>query len=235
MYRRIVWSGLAAALFLALSLAPTGAKPKRNVDVCLTGTQQSPVNIAGVIRAQLDPLQIRYRAGIYRVYNDGHTIKVLAPPGNELQVGSAVYRLREFHFHIHAEHTVGTAPPAVMELHFVNDHVSDGTAAALGVFLGRSTPNAAFTAIMNVAPRQVGEGYAVSVQLDPNLLLPADRRYWTYMGSLTTPPCSETVRWLVLQTPAIVNDADITRFMTYYTDNWRPLQNINRRFILSGP
>ncbi|HEY0107290.1 MAG TPA: carbonic anhydrase family protein [Rhizomicrobium sp.] len=199
-------------------------------------TQQSPVDITGAIAAKLEPLVIDYSAGDFLVYNDGHTIKVL-PPKNAimtLRIGTTVYALKQFHFHHESEHTIDrVAKP--MEVHFVNENA--GGAAVIGVFLDSSGKNAAFNAIMRVAPQQIGPEHAVPVHIDPNRLLPPrdHRRYWTYMGSLTTPPFDEVVRWLVLRTPVAVSDGDIEKFKTFYENDARPVRPIERRFILSSP
>jgi carbonic anhydrase len=228
MLRRALLGSLAAALFLGASaFAPNGTA---------TGDQQSPVVIEHAIAAKIQPLNIRYPEGLadFLVYNDGHTIKVqpVRPQYTTVYDGKS-YSLDQFHFHHMAEHVVAGAPVAPMELHFVNTN-PDGTAVVLGVFLDSDGTNAAFSTIMRAAPPN-GSKNKVPVRIDPTQLLPKDRHYWMYMGSLTTSKYDQVVRWIVLQTHVPVDQASISRFAELYPNNARGVQPINRRFILSGP
>ncbi len=230
MLRKALLGGLAAAFITALG--PLSA------DGQATGDQQSPVIIAAPIAAQIQPLDIRYPAGLadFLVYNDGHTIKVEpAHPSYTTVYGDKTYTLNEFHFHHPAEHVVAGAlkPAPQMEVHFVNKN-ADGTAVVLGVFLDPMGLNATFKTIMDAAPPN-GSKIKVPVKIDPSALLPVNRRYWMYMGSLTTPNYDQVVRWVVFQAHVAVDQSSIDRFARLYPDNARGTQPINRRFILSGP
>jgi len=230
MLRRALLGGLAAALFTAFG--PLAA------DGQATGDQQSPVVIADPIAARIQPLDIRYPAGLaeFLVYNDGHTIKVQPThPGYTTVYGGKTYTLTEFHFHHPAEHVVAGAPaPAPqMEVHFVNKN-ADGTAVVLGVFLDSMGVNDTFKTIVEAAPPKHSK-IMVPVRIDPTKLLPANPRYWMYMGSLTTPDYDQVVRWIVLEGHVAVDQTSIDRFASLYPDNARRPQPLNRRFILSGP
>jgi len=120
-----------------------------------------------------------------------------------------------------------------MEAHFVHA-AADGGLAVVGVFMAPGRANAAFNKIVSTMPAEEGPSVPADPAIDPNGLLPTRRAYYRYAGSLTTPPCSETVDWLVLADPIEVSEADIARFAKLYPMNARPVQNRNRRFILSA-
>ncbi|MEI9992638.1 MAG: carbonic anhydrase family protein [Rhizomicrobium sp.] len=223
---RALWIGLAAAAAIAFSAHASDAGGGEPV-----GDQQSPVNIVGTIPAKIKPFVVDYRSRDFDVTNDGHTIKVTPVGGtNTVAYDGKVYTLSQFHFHHKSEHEVnGVQTP--MELHFVN--TLDGDAVVLGVFLDTGAANAAFKAIMDAAPASPGPSNRV--RIDPNTLLPKDRHYWTYMGSLTTPPYSQIVRWIVLRHGVKVDPASIDKFVALYPDSAREVQPLDRRFILSGP
>jgi carbonic anhydrase len=231
MNRRIVLGVTAAFLAIALQGAAPTPTPACLPTNC---TQQSPIDIVGAIPAQLGAVTVNYAAGPYRVTNDGHTIKVYpVNQGSSITVMGKTYPLAEFHFHRKSEHRVGgTEWP--MEVHFVNK-INDNDAAVIGVFMETEAANDAFNRIMSVAMHPGQQ--PVVVQINPNNLLPptSQRAYWTYMGSLTTPAYAEVVRWIVMRTPVKVLGTDIAKFATFYPDNARKPEPLNRRFILSGP
>jgi hypothetical protein len=108
----------------------------------------------------------------------------------------------------------------------------DGALGVLGVFLAPGAANASFAGLAAAFPTEAGQEVAAD-DVDPNGLLPASLGYWTYEGSLTTPPCTENVDWMVAMEPVEVGEADIERFTALYPMNARPIRSPNRRFILS--
>lgn len=199
--------------------------------VCTAGSQQSPIDIQSSVRAQLPALQISWRAKPDMIVNNGHTIQVNSGAGNTLTVGKEKYDLLQYHFHRPSEHLIG-GKNYPMEAHFVHRNAA-GTLAVVGVLMAAGKPNAAFKQIVAAMPPQAGEPVKMTA-VDPNLMLPADRHYYSYAGSLTTPPCSEVVNWLVLRAPIQVAQADIDAFAKLYPMNARPAQKDNRRFVLSS-
>lgn len=199
--------------------------------VCTAGSQQSPIDIRSSIKSQLPPLQIAWRVKTDTIVNNGHTIQVNSDLGNTLTVGKDKYDLVQFHFHHPSEHLIGgrTYP---MEVHFVH---RDGTGAlaVVGVLMTAGKPNAAFKQIAAAMPAKAGDPVKMT-GVDPTLMLPAGRSYYRYAGSLTTPPCSEVVNWLLLRDPIQVAQADIDAFAKLYPMNARPPQTGNRRFVLSS-
>jgi len=118
-----------------------------------------------------------------------------------------------------------------MEVHFVHANAA-GSLAVVGVLMTTGRPNAVFNKIVSTMPEQEGPAVKADPAINPNGLLPAARSYYRYSGSLTTPPCSETVDWLVLADPIQVADADVARFAKLYPMDARPVQKTNRRFVL---
>jgi carbonic anhydrase len=199
--------------------------------VCSVGSEQSPVDIRETIKAQLGPLNITWAKNADTIVNNGHTIQVNIGDSSVLSVGGGGnYRLLQFHFHHPSEHLVaGKGFP--MEVHFVHANAA-GSLAVTGVLMTTGRPNAVFNKIVSTMPEKEGPAVKVDPAINPNGLLPGTRSYYRYSGSLTTPPCSETVDWLLLTDPIQAADADVARFAKLYPMNARPVQKTNRRFVL---
>jgi carbonic anhydrase len=198
---------------------------------CGIGAEQSPIDLSGSVKATLDPLQIHWKPQAFKIVNNGRTVQANAAPGSTLILGKDTYNLVQFHFHAPSEHAVNGKRFA-MEVHFVNA-AADGRLAVVGAFMQPGGKNAAFAAIMQAAPRTEGEK-TLEQPLDPRRLLPASKALFRYKGSLTTPPCSEVVDWNVFEQPIEVADHDIKAFQAIFPMNARPLQPLNRRFLLRG-
>jgi carbonic anhydrase len=198
---------------------------------CSVGTEQSPIDIGQTIKAQLGALNITWAKNVDTIVNNGHTIQLNAGDSSVLAVGSGGnYRLVQFHFHHPSEHLIdGKSFP--MELHFVHANAA-GSFAVIGVFMAAGRTNAVFSKIVSTMPEKEGPAVKADPAINPNGLLPATRSYYRYSGSLTTPPCSQTVDWLLLTEPLQVADADVARFAKLYPMNARPVQKLNRRFVL---
>jgi carbonic anhydrase len=200
---------------------------------CSAGGQQSPIDITATISARQPPLKIGWTKRPDTIVNNGHTIQLGFAEGNTLDVGERRYALKQFHFHHPSEHLV-EGKRFAMEVHFV--HAGTDGMAVVGVLVVAGKPNAMFKKIVSTMPREEGSPVPADPAIDPRGLLPTQRAYYHYEGSLTTPPCSETVDWIVLTHPIEVDEDDIARFAKVYPMNARPVQNRDRRFILSsGP
>lgn len=199
--------------------------------VCTVGSQQSPIDILSSVRAQLPPLQIAWRVKPDMIVNNGHTIQVNSDLGNTLTVGKDKYDLVQFHFHHPSEHLIG-GKHFPMEVHFVHRNGA-GALAVVGVLMTAGRPNTAFKQIAAAMPAKAGAPVKMNA-VDIGQMLPARRAYYRYAGSLTTPPCSETVNWLLLHEPIQVAQADIDAFAKIYPMNARPPQKDHRRFVLSS-
>ena len=199
---------------------------------CSIGGEQSPINLTGAVRAEIEPPAVSWRAEAFRIVNNGHTIQANASPGGFATSAGRKYELQQFHFHAPSEHTLDGKRSA-MEAHFVHGG-EGGSLMVIGVFLeGGQDANPAFSALMAAAPKDEGEA-ALDAPIDPVWLLPKARYFFRYEGSLTTPPCSEVVEWNVFTAPVAVAQSDIERFKELYPMNARPLQPIHRRILLTN-
>ena len=186
------------------------------------------------MQAILAPIRVHWQSARSTLWNNGHTIQVVAPEGSFLDVGSsAPIPLGQFHFHTPSEHAVA-GKRAAIEAHFVHQQKT-GAITVLAVLLNGGGRNGELSAIMKAAPRQSGEKTESPGPIDPARILPSSlNKTWRYRGSLTTPPCSETVEWIVCEEQIAVDDADIARFRAIYSMNARPLQLLNRRYLLKS-
>jgi|SRR5215467_12681478 len=197
---------------------------------CSIGSQQSPIDIRDPIRAELNPLKIIWDKRADTIVNTGHTIQVNSGDSSVLEYGNTRYRLVQFHFHSPSEHRIAGKQFA-MEVHFVHANVA-GSLAVVGVLMTIGLSNSVFHKIVTTMPEKAGPAVQADPAINPNGLLPAKRGYYRYSGSLTTPPCSETVDWLLLADGIEVADADVGRFQQLYPMNARPVQKTDRRFVL---
>lgn len=212
----------------------TGAEMWGGLDpsfaVCDTGEQQSPIDLAGAIPAGGGGLEIQWRPTDGEVVDNGHTIQVNMAEGNTITLEGRRFSMLQFHFHLPSEHTVegGTYP---MEVHFVHQ-AEEGDLAVIGVFMDAGEAHTAVQAIWDAIPG-VDEAPAPLAGIDPNAFLPEGRAHFRYAGSLTTPPCSEVVSWVVMTESIAVSQAQIAAFAALYPMNARPVQPLHRRFILT--
>ncbi len=201
-------------------------------EACARGRQQSPIDIRRPVTADLPAVDPRYQPVTPTLVNNGHTVQVNVPPGQYLVVGEARYELLQFHFHTPSEESVAGRRTA-MVAHFV--HRND--AGELGVFAvmlraGKGAP--AYRDVFEHLPRH-GERIEVeNLVLDLRALLPKRLGYYTYEGSLTTPPCTEGVRWHVFHDTVTLTAAQIKAFRRMFPANARPLQPVNGRAVRSS-
>ncbi len=196
---------------------------------CDTGVQQSPIDLTGAISAGGNSLDIQWQPADGQVLDNGHTIQVNMPEGSAFTLEGRRFSLLQFHFHLPSEHTVdGASSP--MEVHFVHQ-AEEGDLAVIGVFMDVGEAHTAIQGIWDVIPG-VDESPAAVTGLDPNAFLPAGDSYFRYAGSLTTPPCSEVVSWVVMTESISVSQAQVDAFAALHPMNARPVEPPHRRFIL---
>ena len=184
-----------------------------------------------MVEAKLAPLVLHYQAGGNTVVNNGHTVQVGYAPGSTLQLDGTRFELKQFHFHAPSENLIeGKSYP--LEGHLV--HVSDkGEIAVVAVMFEAGKANPALAAAWGELPAKVGEIHKLKAPLAAEQLLPESRDYYRFSGSLTTPPCSEGVRWLVMKQPVEVSQAQIDAFKAVmHHPNNRPVQPLNGRVVL---
>ncbi len=206
---------------------------------CGSGRSQSPIDIKGAAPETLAPVKTAYQPVELRivhhehmadVVNNGHTVQVNYPEGSTLTVGDQSFVLLQYHFHSPSEHTVdGKHFP--MEMHLVHK-AADGKLAVLGAFINEGKANAAFEPVWANLPKEKGmEVHLSDVKVDVDALLPRDRTTYRYDGSLTTPPCTEGVKWFVLANPVALSADQVAAFRAIVKDNNRPTQPLNGRKI----
>ena len=190
--------------------------------LCGTGQRQSPIDLRDGIRVDLEPIQFDYRPSRFRVADNGRTIQVSLAGGSLSLLGKS-YQLTQFHFHRPSEERVdGKAFDMVAHL---EHRAEDGKLAVVAVLLERGAENPFIQTVWNNLPLEKSiEVAPPSLTLDPLQLLPENRNYYTYMGSLTTPPCTEDVLWLVLKQPQSISAEQLDIFARLYKNNARPVQ-----------
>jgi carbonic anhydrase len=196
---------------------------------CASGTRQSPIDIRSGVKVDLEPIQFDYRPSSFGVIDNGHTIQVNVGGGNSIEVQGRRYDLVQFHFHRPSEERIN-GRQFDMVAHLVHKD-PEGRLAVVAVLLDRGAAQPLVQTIWNNLPLERNSEVSVRGEIDLNQLLPADRRYYTYMGSLTTPPCSEGVLWMVLQQPVPIAQDQIGVFSRLYPMNARPVQQAAGRLI----
>ncbi|WP_338139937.1 carbonic anhydrase [Roseateles saccharophilus] len=200
--------------------------------LCAVGTRQSPIDIRDGLAVDLEPIAFDYRASGFSVLDNGHTVQVNVAPGNGLTVMGRRFELVQFHFHRPGEERIN-GHQFDMVVHLVHRD-EQGRLAVVAVPLERGAddrPQPVVQAVWANLPLEKGEALAAQSQIDLNQLLPADRGYYIYMGSLTTPPCSEGVLWMVMRRPVPLTAQQIGIFARLYPMNARPLQAGSGRII----
>jgi carbonic anhydrase len=202
--------------------------------VCGLGKTQSPIDIQDAIakKSDLPPIKFDYKPSPLRIVDNGHTIQVDYAPGSTITLQGNRYQLIQFHFHKPSEEKIN-GKSADMVAHLV--HKDDkGQPAVVAVLLKAGQPNALIETLWKNLPRTKETPVEVQgVEVNAADFLPANTTaYYTFIGSLTTPPCSEGVKWLVLKQPTSVSKEEIARFGRVYPMNARPIQALNGREIL---
>jgi len=198
---------------------------------CAAGLNQSPVNIDSTIHAALKPLKSIQKFPAKDIFNNGHTVQINFKAGNMLVLDSAAYQMKQVHFHAPSENTIrGKSFP--LEAHFVHAD-SKGNLTVIGVMYTEGKANEGLAKLWSQMPNEVGEPVVLKNRVIPSELIPENRAYYRFSGSLTTPPCSEGVRWLVLKTPLTASKEQIEAFkLAVKHDNNRPVQELNGRVII---
>jgi carbonic anhydrase len=214
-------------------------KLNRDWLLCAEGKKQSPVDLSGACQQDLDEMKLQFTSTYLRIVHqthvldaidNGHTIQINYDQGETFTIGSESYELRQYHFHSPSEHTVNDRHYP-MEMHLV--HISsDKKLAVIGVFIEEGRHNAAFDAIWSNLPQETGqEVHLENVLIDIDDMLPENKATYRYSGSLTTPPCSEDVRWFVYVEPIELSIDQIKIFQKIFHGNNRPSQPLNDRAL----
>ena len=201
--------------------------------VCKAGMEQSPIDIRNSEKAKLPAIRFEYKSGPLRIINNGYTaVRVNYAPGNGnfLIVGDKRYELTQFHFHHPSEEYIH-GKPYDMVAHFMHES-GDGKVAAVAVLLKAGGANSTVDQLWEHMPKTPGKEEVIEgIEVNPAGLLPRDISYYTYMGSVTAPPCTEGLTWFVLKTPVDISAEEISAFAKLYPHDVRPTQPLNGRVV----
>ena len=205
---------------------------KKEFNMCSEGNQQSPINVVATKDTDLKPLDLNYTAGSSTIIDNGHTVQVNIAEGSVLKIDGADYKLKQFHFHVPSENNInGNAYP--LEAHFVHA-TDDGKLAVIAVMFEEGAENPILAKAWKKVPSlKIGEAVKYGLTADEvYALMPKNKDYYKFLGSLTTPPCSENVKWHVFKTPLTVSKEQINAFFNKFSfPNNRPVQLTNKRVI----
>ncbi|MBF0423425.1 MAG: carbonic anhydrase family protein [Magnetococcales bacterium] len=200
--------------------------------VCAQGVNQSPINLQSFIDAKLPPIEFAYSGQASEILYNGHTVQVNFPAHSaSIRIDGNTFELKQFHLHAPAENQIENTVYA-MEAHFVHADQS-GHLAVVAIMMQGGKTNPALEGLWREFPTQADGPHPLKVPFFAESMLPVNREYYRYNGSLTTPPCTEGVRWLVLKQAIPVSDQQIKRFTTLMRHpNNRPVQPVNARMVL---
>ncbi len=202
---------------------------KPEFHACANGQRQSPIDIRDGLSLELEPVLFDYHPSRFGVIDTGHTVQVNLAPGNSIDINGRRYELLQFHFHRPSEERIN-GRQFDMVVHLVHKD-AEGRQAVVAVLLERGAAQPLLQAVWNNLPLEKGEEAKARSLIDLSELLPSERGYYTYMGSLTTPPCSEGVLWVVMKQPVQLSSAQIDIFSRLYPMNARPIQQASGRLI----
>lgn len=200
---------------------------------CQNGMNQSPINIDTTFKTHLSPLDTHYIDGPITLINNGHTIQagLKTTTSDTVTIDGTPFTLQQFHFHAPSENTVHGKHYA-MEMHLVHKS-AQGAVAVVAVMFDQGAENSELNKLWATMPEKADQTAKIVTQMDLNALLPADKTYWRFSGSLTTPPCSEGVTWIVLKHPLTLSSAQLAKFShAMHHDNNRPIQPLNGRVVI---
>lgn len=200
---------------------------------CKNGKSQTPIDITTTVKESLAPLQLNYNPTALRLINNGHTIQANYDAGSTMTMGGQTYNLVQFHFHTPSEHTIN-GKRYDMELHLVHKNAA-GDLAVVGILMEKGAASNLLQSLWSNLPDQVNQEKVVSnVMFNIKDSLPADQKYYNYSGSLTTPPCSENVNWILLKAPVTVSADQVGVLEKLFVTNSRPIQPLNGRTVKEG-
>ena len=200
---------------------------------CKNGHHQSPIDIRNPKKAALPPIDFEYKPSPLHIIDNGHTVMVNYSPGSFISIGDKKYALKQFHFHRPSEEKIN-GKSFEMTVHLVHAD-DDGKLAVVAVLLEKGEDSPLVHELWNDLPKEKDKEVAFdNRQINLSQILPPDRTYYTFSGSLTTPPCSEDVTWFVLKHPATISAEEIERFSQLYRDDARPTQPLYDRVVLES-
>lgn len=201
--------------------------------VCGTGTLQSPIDISASNPQDLPNIAFHYQPRELEMKNNGHTVEVNFQQSGYIELDQQQYQTANIHFHAPSEHTINGESFAA-ELHLVHTREIDSTTkeyAVVGILLQAGAENPNYQTFLAQLPQQAEQTIVSTELLDASTLLPTTQTSYRYLGSLTTPPCTEGVRWNVLTTPVELSAAQLATLTEVFDHNNRPVQALHQREI----
>lgn len=194
------------------------------------GSNQSPINITDAVNATLSPITFSYTQGSTDILNNGHTVQVNTKAGNSIELDGIRFELKQFHFHVPSENEINSQSYP-MEVHLVHADANNNL-AVVAVMFSAGKYNEFLQHVWQQVPG-INQKSALNSDLLASALLPTEQQYYRFNGSLTTPPCSEGVRWIVMKQPITASAEQISEFLQFVAHhNNRPLQPLNARLVL---
>jgi carbonic anhydrase len=200
--------------------------------VCQLGLEQTPIDLSNGIKGDVGSVDYDYKPLPLRILHNGHSVMVNADPGSACVISGTRYELLQFHFHHPSEHLLA-GKGFDLECHFVHK-ASTGALAVTGMFIRPGAANAALKTFFDSMPAKEGLEARLGITVDIAAVLPKNGGYFRYMGSLTTPPCSEGLTWTVHKEPVEASVEQIQKFAALFPNNARPAQKRNRRFLIDA-
>lgn len=197
------------------------------------GKVESPINIetARTIKAHMPDMTFNYNPFNFTIVDNGHTIQVINTGTNKLMLDGSTFDFKQFHFHHTGEHAIN-GEKGDLEVHLVHTDAVTGNILVLGIIIKEGAANPAIEKVLQNIPAVKQMEVASNVSINLNDLLPADKKYYTYTGSLTTPPCTDGIEWVLFKQPITMSPEQINIFVQKYANNARPLQALNNRYVL---
>lgn len=207
------------------------AELSADFQTCHNGKFQSPIDIRHTIEGRLPPLKLEFHTAAENLVNNGHTLQVNVDDEDDFMLDGETFRLKQYHFHTPSENQIdGHSYP--LEAHFVHAN-ADGEIAVIAVMFEVGKENTALNPIIAAMPKQLNQEVVVKQRMDLKPLFPEDRHYYRFSGSLTTPPCTEGLRWLVMKHPVTLSQSQLHDFqLALKNSNNRPLQPLHGRLIV---
>jgi carbonic anhydrase len=203
----------------------------KNYGLCSSGKNQSPIDLKNFIKSDLAAIKFNYGTLVSDIVNNGHTVQANYAAGSSITLNGHSFDLKQFHFHTPSEnHIKGKSYP--MEAHLVHADKA-GNLAVVAVMFEEGAANSAMADLWKQIPKKAGDKHSLSSKVNVSSLLPENRDYYRFNGSLTTPPCTEGVVWLVMKNSVSVSKQQIETFsnVMHHANN-RPVQAINSRPVL---
>ncbi|SET54212.1 carbonic anhydrase [Thorsellia anophelis] len=203
----------------------------KSFELCRTGKEQSPIDIKSTQTIKHDGLAFEYQPAMITFVNNGHTVQAnLNDSQNSIILDNKPFQLLQFHLHTPSEEAID-GRHSDMVIHFVHSN-EDKTLAVVGLLFDIGEENPALEPLLAALPKESGDNNTLAEPFDIKSLLPENKDYYSFMGSLTTPPCSEGVHWQVLKQHVTLSEAQLEQIKAVVSPNARPIQPLNDREII---